>query len=659
MAEQSNTTPPPWSHCAAGASTDDPVGCRGVQIPGQSTCLAHASAADKSSYITGLAPGTNLDLRGTHITRSLLQAILGACHDPNSVQPRLGDADFDSATFTGPADFVSATFTGPARFVSATFTGPARFVAATFNGDAWFDGATFNGDARFDDATFTGDARFFSATFAGDAGFVSATFTGYAWFDSATVTGDAGFDSATFSGPVRFGLATFSGLSRFGSATFTRYADFVSATFNGSARFGLATFTGDASFDEATFTGNVGFGSATFTGDASFDGATFTGDAGFVSANFEGLQHLGPLRCEGALIFDQARFTGTQVTLEAAATSISCSRAVFAGSLSARLRYAQVSLSGTTLGAPTALQSWPAPFNGRNGPLDESQFMSTGSAEMRLLDLEGVDVAQLVLTDVDLSQCRFAGAFHLDQIQMGLGCRFAEAPRGWRRAWGVLLSHWSRRKVVAEEHHWRALAGGTVAQGWTPGPAHPRAELTPGPDDLAGIYQRLRKAFEDAGDEPGAADFYYGEMEMRRNDRRRPRAERGLLWLYWLLSGYGLRASRALGWLLAAMATTVLVLLLVGLPNADPTPQITGSDRGGQVQLATTTPDPVLTLPVGQRFTTARAQKAALVVVNSVVFRSSGQNLTGWGTVVEMLSRISEPVLLGLAALAIRGRVKR
>ncbi|SDM66339.1 hypothetical protein SAMN05216259_101101 [Actinacidiphila guanduensis] len=51
--------------------------------------------------------------------------------------------------------------------------------------------------------------------------------------------------------------------------------------------------------------------------------------------------------------------------------------------------------------------------------------------------------------------------------------------------------------------------------------------------------------------------------------------------------------------------------------------------------------------------------KAALVVVNSVVFRSSGQNLTTPGTVIEMLSRIGEPVLLGLAALAVRGRVKR
>ncbi|MFE7400299.1 hypothetical protein [Streptomyces sp. NPDC057557] len=42
-----------------------------------------------------------------------------------------------------------------------------------------------------------------------------------------------------------------------------------------------------------------------------------------------------------------------------------------------------------------------------------------------------------------------------------------------------------------------------------------------------------------------------------------------------------------------------------------------------------------------------------------MIFRSSGQNLTTVGTYTEMGSRPTEPVLLGLAALAIRGRIKR
>jgi hypothetical protein len=76
------------------------------------------------------------------------------------------------------------------------------------------------------------------------------------------------------------------------------------------------------------------------------------------------------------------------------------------------------------------------------------------------------------------------------------------------------------------------------------------------PGQIAALYRALRKGREDAKDEPGAADFYYGEMEMRRRARRhsadnldgqssaasRGRMERGILTAYWLVSGYGLRA---------------------------------------------------------------------------------------------------------------------
>ena len=38
------------------------------------------------------------------------------------------------------------------------------------------------------------------------------------------------------------------------------------------------------------------------------------------------------------------------------------------------------------------------------------------------------------------------------------------------------------------------------------------------------------------------ADFYYGEMEMRHHAHTTPAAERAIIWLYWLISGYGLQA---------------------------------------------------------------------------------------------------------------------
>jgi hypothetical protein len=81
---------------------------------------------------------------------------------------------------------------------------------------------------------------------------------------------------------------------------------------------------------------------------------------------------------------------------------------------------------------------------------------------------------------------------------------------------------------------------------------------------------------EDGKDEPGAADFYYGEMEMRRHARRgrtsgasRGQVERAILTAYWLMSGYGLRAWRALAWLLVVILVATVGLWAVGF-TAEP-----------------------------------------------------------------------------------------
>jgi hypothetical protein len=63
--------------------------------------------------------------------------------------------------------------------------------------------------------------------------------------------------------------------------------------------------------------------------------------------------------------------------------------------------------------------------------------------------------------------------------------------------------------------------------------------------------------------------------------------------------------------------------------------------------------------PTHDRFTGERFEKALNVTLNSVIFRSSGQDLTTTGAYIEMSSRLLEPVLLALAVLAVRGRIKR
>ena len=141
---------------------------------------------------------------------------------------------------------------------------------------------------------------------------------------------------------------------------------------------------------------------------------------------------------------------------------------------------------------------------------------------------------------------------------------------------------------------------------------------------------------------------------------RRRRSERVLLRLYWALSGYGLRASRALAWLLMAMTATVLAMMLWGLPHSDPDPVSTGSIDDHRVTLTTKKPTPINPKgPYARRLSTVRFEKSLRVVVNSVIFRASGQDLTAAGTYVEMTARLVEPALLGLAVLAVRSRVKR
>ncbi|WP_330346599.1 pentapeptide repeat-containing protein (plasmid) [Streptomyces europaeiscabiei] len=636
----STSEPPAWPHCADGAYPADPVGCRGIHVPGYTECLAHLAGADRDAYLAGLTPGAGIDHRGTTFTESLFIALLNALRDSATGHPRLGDAGFGSATFKGTAGFELATFEGDAGFKSATFEGTAVFRSATFKGTAGFELATFKDDAGFGSATFEGTAVFRSATFKGTAVF-GATFKGTAGFELATFKDDAGFGDATFKGDAWFDLATFEGAALFGPATF-----------EGTAGFGSVTFKGDAWFGSATFEGDAWFKLATFKGDAWFESATFKGDAWFRSATFVEADQFGPLVCAGQLVLSGAMF-GSPVTLSFAVRRLECHRTRWSSTAEIRLRYATVDFAHAVFEYPLTIAAELDPFVLRNGglPLAEDLFPSAYDPGVRVASLCGVDAAHLVLADLDLWECLFTGTVHLDQLRLEGACTFNTAPTAvhWRR-WPPV--RFTERRVLAEEHHWRAGQPG-AAQGWVLGTG--RA----GPLQLAPVYRALRKAFEDGKHEPGAADFYYGEMEMRRHADDIPRSERGLLTGYWALSGYGLRASRALAWLGVAMLLTIVLLMAFGLAQDTPKQTATGTvpAGGGKVTFEIDKDDPQN--PTGNRFTGKRFEKALNVTLNSVVFRASGQDLTTAGTYIEMTSRFTEPVLLGLAVLAIRNRVKR
>ncbi|MEU4588597.1 pentapeptide repeat-containing protein [Kitasatospora aureofaciens] len=465
----------------------------------------------------------------------------------------------------------------------------------------------------------------------------TATFTGpvTATFIGVTFTDDARFDEVTFAGD-----AWFSGV------TFTNSAWFEGATFRRGARFDGVTFAGDVLFREVTFRRGALFDGVTFAGDARFDGAVFSGFRGlgrFKRVMFEQARQFGPLLAHQGLVLDEAQFM-QPVQIEASTMGLYCRRARFAGGVQFRLRWARVVLDDADFPAPSILTGIPGLANDEL-QLQEQRIARTWqrllkggiSERPQLLSLWRANVAGLGLSNVIAADCLFTGAHNLDRLRLEADVDFMTTPA----VFSVGPWSWDWRQVIAEERAWRSAR----SPRWE-APRWPKWLYSPQPTDLnpaqiAALYRALRKGREDAKDEPGAADFYYGEMEMRRHARPAAggrddgrtsgaslgRVERCVLTTYWLVSGYGLRAWRAVAWLIVVSAIFALVFHLVGFVSP---PQ-----------------------PASYWSSLLYALRATLSLPDSEV------KLTAWGKLLQAGLRVTGPVLLSLALLALRGRVKR
>ena len=591
-----------------------------------------------------------------------------------------------------------ATFSGDASFDDSTFVGYASFDDSMFVGNASFDGATLTPGTSFVSTTFTPGTSFRNTTFVGNASFDGATFVGNASFDGATFVDNAWFDGTTFTGDSSFGRTTFAGDAWFGDTMFTGEAMFARATFTGEALFHRATFTRFTWFGGTTFTGQAGFFRATFTGKAKFDDA--------IAASYD----FREARCHGA---DLGPWVSRRLTLEGAVfhspvrLAMSAVETVDCHRLQAREGALLLSHGGTLdltdaeflrpsiLTHSTSNLSIPE----RKDPGDRSEFFdqltpavqahwttqkmaflltvrlardlgSKDAARTRILSLSRATVGDLALSGIGLEDCVFVGAHGLDKLRIDTSCSFQRPPAWSLRTWRPFTA----RRVISEEAKWRQ----EHAQGW-PVASAPAASgqdpVVPTALEIAGIYRNLRKGREDSKDEPGAADFYYGEMEMRRladrknrrrdgdkaNHLRSSRVERGLLNAYWVVSGYGLRAWRsltALTVLLLACAALFTMPLFARLP--DPPQQVSSVDlRTGGVRYAPYTQPGVqphtTVVPLGLSMEfTARESLTLTRAFGTPVLQT-----TGVGTALDIALRLLAPLLLGLALLAVRGRTKR
>lgn len=590
--------------------TCDHTDCIGIRVTNGERCLAHCSDDERAAVLKVICETGEIDGRGVAFSNTLLQQVLAILPRDDDGRPvikscRFDHASFDNASFRrsdfiGDARFDGAKFIGDARFEGARFSGYAGFWGARFSGDAWFRGARFGGYTRFWDTRFSSGAWFWDATFADGVGFWGAAFCSGAWF----------------------------GGTRFSSV----------------AWFGNVTFGGDA-----------WFGGATFSGDAGFEGALFRRSATFSGVTFEQTSSFGPVLVHRDLVLDDAEFA-QRVRIEASVAVLSSVRTRFQAGVQFRLRWAQVVLDDADLSAPSTLSGISrlsdkklvkreerlAEVWRRFARLTTSIENHTGIVEAArrllyqkvpgrpyLLSLRGANVAGLILNGVALDDCRFAGAHNLDKLRLEDGVGLSITPARLERF------NRDRREVIAEESAWRSSRSSNWTVPWWPQWIKGRPD-TLEPGRIALLYRALRKGREDNKDEPGAADFYYGEMEMRRHAKRagdgvgsasKGWAERALLMAYWLVSGYGLRAWRALAWLGSSVVGFALMFHWFGFRHS------TRPDSYWESLLYTFR----MTLSLTDRELT----------------------LTSWGKLFQALLRIVGPVLLGLAALAVRGRLKR
>lgn len=196
-------------------------------------------------------------------------------------------ANFKSWVFPKDADFSHATFNGEANFSTSQFLGKAEFRAATFNGYTNFVSIWFHKEVVFSEANFKQQAVFAHTKFDQKAGFHFSCFQQQADFGSCVFKAVALFNSTEFKKDAHFYKAIFLQNVEFNNAKFAEEACFYSARFDEQANFGSAKFRGVADFNSAEFKSTAELGLAEFAGQTRFFTTKFIGEADFKSATFK------------------------------------------------------------------------------------------------------------------------------------------------------------------------------------------------------------------------------------------------------------------------------------------------------------------------------------------------------------------------------------
>ncbi len=200
-----------------------------------------------------------------------------------------------------------------------------------------------------------------------------------------------------------------------------------------------------------------------------------------------------------------------------------------------------------------------------------------GSNLPQILGLQDSDTGSMSFSKVDMTKCSFNGARDLGNIILEPSVRFSTSP---------FPLFFFKRRCILDEFNWRVRKGGCLLKYWVEsGPYlyskdknppeyynvktynhavdYPKLEAS----QISVIYRDLRRSLESRLDVPGSADFYYGEMEMRKYSKEENFLSQLVIWVYWLLSGYGLSVLRAFSALVSLIVLGAFAFYFFGINN--------------------------------------------------------------------------------------------
>ncbi|TDO11690.1 hypothetical protein EV580_3409 [Mycobacterium sp. BK086] len=437
-------------------------------------------------------------------------------------------------------------------------------------------------------------------------------------------------------------------------------ADFTGTVFESAAEFNGVTFTRHTKFDGARFESGLTIINSSIADlelqnvvvmdhfvverlDAErLNGGTLTVD-GSVDVKKLKVAHeciLPSVACTGDAVIEKLHIGGTFDAPNVEARSLRI-QGVFEGRASLSLAAPTADLSSCEFSARVEVLVRSGSLNFSNVKLTEKSSISGvyGSSECAIVAIAGVDASKLVLRNLDVGSCTFALAEKLDVITLD-GVRFARV-KNWGR---------SGRAIVGDEKAWRVAGGANSSAG-----------------SVASVYGALRTSLESTKDDAIASDFYYGEMEMRRAQRRSDAFSKSggngarsaafldtvLMTAYWLISGYGLRVGRALSVFILLVIGCGILIALVGYPPVKDAYVPDGIAPSGELMYR-------LDHPHQNSARENIPQALNLAAQSSVSLLTSTANaLTPVGSWIVLLLRFAGPIILGLALLAVRNKFRR